>query len=459
MKPVFMATHAKIAGIIILLLASSCETFIDIGAQNTQIVRTTVFADDLNANSAMAGIYSAMMENSTVFTNGSNSVTLLSGLSADELEDQSGGTEYSQFSSNELSVSNSLVYSLWSDLYATIYNANSVIEGLAASTGITADAKSRFTGEAKFVRAFCHFYLTNLFGNIPVVLTTDYRQNAIVPRSEMSDVYLQIVADLKEAQTSLPADFPDTRVRPNKWAATALLARVYLYNKEWAKAEAESTKLLNSTAFSLEPELANVFQATSVEAIWQLQPVLPGYNTFDGTTFILTSAPTVASLRNDFLGYFEDGDKRKEQWIGTITANDTGYYFPYKYKVKTGTELTEYLMVFRLAEQYLIRAECKAMQGNIEGAVSDLNIVRQRAGLVGVSSAITQAECLEYIARERTTEFFCEWGHRWFDLKRTGKAEELAAIKNGWLSSDVLYPIPLNEIQNNQNLLPQNDGY
>lgn len=459
MKPVPMVTPVKIAGIITLLLASSCETFIDVDAPNTQIVRTTVFADDVNANSAVAGIYSTMMENSTVFTNGGSSVTLLSGLSADELEDQSGGTEYAQFSSNELAVNNSLVYSLWSDLYQTIYNANSVIEGLAASTGVTADTKSRLTGEAKFVRAFCHFYLTNLFGNIPLVLTTDYRQNAIVPRSEISDVYLQIVADLKEAQASLPGDFSDTRARPNKWAATALLARVYLYQKDWLKAEAESTKLLNNPAFSLEPELDNVFLATSVEAIWQLQPVLPGYNTFDGTTFILTAAPTAVSLSNDFIGYFEGDDKRKSQWIGTIAANDTGYYFPYKYKVKTGSEVTEYLMVFRLAEQYLIRAECKAMQDNIAGAVYDLNIIRQRAGLTDISDAITQAACLNYIAKERTTEFFCEWGHRWFDLKRTGRTEELAAIKNSWQSSDALYPIPLNEIQNNQNLLPQNDGY
>ena len=459
MKPVSIAILAKSACLVIFVLASSCEAFIDIDPPKTQIIRTTVFTDDVNANSAMAGIYSTMMDNGTVFTSGTNSVTLLSGLSADELEDQSGGTEYAQFSSNELAVNNSLVYSLWSELYETIYNSNSVIEGLAASTGVTLETKSRLTGEAKFVRAFCHFHLTNLFGNIPLVVSTDYKQNAIVSRSEITDVNLQIVADLKEAQVSLPEDFSETRVRPNKWAATALLARVYLYNKDWVNAEAESTKLLNHPGLSLEPELDNVFLANSIEAIWQLQPVLPGYNTFDGTAFVLTAAPTVVSLRNDFIGYFENEDKRKAQWVGTIAANDTEYYFPNKYKIKTGSEVTEYLMVFRLAEQYLIRAECKAMQNNIAGSISDLNIIRQRAGLADISNAITQSECLNYISKERETEFFCEWGHRWFDLKRTGKTGELSLIKTAWQSTDVFYPVPLDEIQNNQNLLPQNDGY
>jgi hypothetical protein len=124
--------------------------------------------------------------------------------------------------------------------------------------------------------------------------------------------------------------------------------------------------------------------------------------------------------------------------------------------------LSEYYMVLRLAEQYLIRAEARAHLRNLPGAIADLDSIRNRAGLPLISitnPAITREELLIAIQQERQTELFAEWGHRWFDLKRTKQADAvLKDRKSSWNSTDTLYPVPASERILNPNLT-QNDGY
>ena len=115
-------------------------------------------------------------------------------------------------------------------------------------------------------------------------------------------------------------------------------------------------------------------------------------------------------------------------------------------------------MVMRLAEQYLIRAEARAQQGNISGGLSDLNVIRNRANLIDISG-VSQNELLKDIIQEKRIELFTEWGHRWLDLKRTNNTDAiLSPIKPNWNSEDKLYPIPLRELDSNPNL-NQNSGY
>ena len=114
--------------------------------------------------------------------------------------------------------------------------------------------------------------------------------------------------------------------------------------------------------------------------------------------------------------------------------------------------------MLRLAEQYLIDAEARAQQGDISGAATKLNAVRNRAGL-GNTTAITQTDMLAAIAHERQVELFTEWGHRWFDLKRTGTINATLGVeKSSWTSDAALLPIPLLEIEADPNLT-QNQGY
>ena len=156
---------------------------------------------------------------------------------------------------------------------------------------------------------------------------------------------------------------------------------------------------------------------------------------------------------------FEVGDQRKDSWVASKTVEGQTFYYPFKYKIaEYGEPVTEYYMIFRLAEQYLIRAECYAHQGKIDEAKKDLNIIRERAGLP-TETATTNEELLVAIAHERRVELYAEWGQRWFDLKRTQKATEvLAPIKPAWEPGDTLFPIPLEEILRNPSLT-QNEGY
>jgi hypothetical protein len=135
------------------------------------------------------------------------------------------------------------------------------------------------------------------------------------------------------------------------------------------------------------------------------------------------------------------------------------YYYPYKYKIVSNATISEYSMVLRLAEQYLIRAEAR-VQNNLPGAIGDLNVLRARASLPALSTTLSPAQVTTAIEHERQVELFTEFGHRWLDLKRTGRADAVLGQLKGanWQPTDVLYPLPLTEIQTNQNLT-QNPGY
>ena len=131
-----------------------------------------------------------------------------------------------------------------------------------------------------------------------------------------------------------------------------------------------------------------------------------------------------------------------------------------KYKVNTNTATTEECSIlFRLAELHLIAAEAAVQSGDMELAMEYINMLRERAGLSMISST-DRASLLDAIQRERQVELFTEQGHRFFDLKRTGRIDgTLAPIKPNWQHTDALLPIPESELLLNPNLEPQNEGY
>lgn len=463
--------HRQLPIVIALLVFTACESFIQVDAPPGALSGATVFHDDRSATSTIIGIYTSMMSTDGFASGGATSITVTSGLSADEFKAHSG--LLMDFEANNLLPTNSLVlHSLWEPGYKYIYYANSVLEGLSKSNQVSEPVKNQLEGEAKFLRAFCYFYLTNLFGDVPLVTGTNYRINTTLSRAPQYKVYEQIIADLLDARELLPIDYSvygGERIRPNKGAATALLARVYLYRKEWEKAEAEAITVIDDVLYSLENDLDAVFLRESREAIWQLMPVVPGYNTFEGPVFIPGGVPHLVSLTTESVDAFEAGDVRRVKWVGEIDVAGQRYYYPHKYKKgydpKETEEVivTEYSMVLRLAEQFLIRAEARARQDRLTEAIADLDKIKQRAGLPLVSETnpqISRQDLLLQIEKERQLEFISEWGHRWFDLKRTGRAGTvLQPFKSEWQITDQYYPIPQQEIDNNPNLQPQNPGY
>ena len=446
-----------------LLTIMSCEEFIEIDAPKTEITSNIVFSNDAAATSAIRGIYS-LMTSSQTFTNGE--IERYTGLSSDELVNHSSRNEQQQFYFPTLTSLNGVVHGVfWREAYKYINNANAVIEGLSKSTSLSGNTRTQLEGEAKFIRAFCHFYLVNLFGDIPYVTTTDYQKNSTSVRLNATEVYTKIISDLTDAKNLLATDYSFSngeRSQPNRFAAIALLARVYLYTGKWAEAEAEASAIIDNTVdFELE-ELNNVFLSTSKEAIWQLQPVVPEKSTAQARIFLLFNKPTEVSLHPDFVASFETGDERRNAWVGEYSDATGTYYYPWKYKVYSASTLTEYAMVLRLAEQYLLRAEARAQSMNLSGAIEDVDRLRQRAGLPLIQETdpgISQDNLLAAIGRERKFELMTEWGHRWLDLKRTGTTETiLSSIKLDWQQTDALYPIPQSERLLNPGLT-QNPGY
>jgi hypothetical protein len=177
-------------------------------------------------------------------------------------------------------------------------------------------------------------------------------------------------------------------------------------------------------------------------------------------------------LSTALLGAFEANDLRRTAWVDSTVYGSPAitYYFPYKYKIGTaqaipGATPTEYIMVLRLAEQYLIRAEARAEQNDLTDAIKDLNVIRRRAGLPILSNSLTMTQVLAAVMQERRIEFFAEWGSRWLDLKRTGQVDAVMSIATPlkgqgtvWQSYQQLYPIPHNELNADHNLR-QNPGY
>jgi len=448
--------------IILLLIASTgCKKLVEVPPPIDQVISSEVFSNDQTATSAVVGLYSQMLSQPFTFIDGG--MTFYPGLSADEIVNNSPNADYDPFKNNAIPPSNyDIQYSLWGDAYKFIYQANDCIAGLNASTGVSAATKQQLTGEMEFSRALCYFYLVNLFGPVPLETTTNYTVNEVMPRTSTDLVYKQIIADLEDAESLLSTSYPASGpTRPNKWTAEALLARVYLYTKDWKDAEATASAIINSGNYSLVKDLNGVFLANSPEAIWQLVPTDPSSNTVEGEYFIPYDPTVIPSFQvtSYLLNAFESGDNRKTDWLASVTISGTTYTYPYKYKVQSGSTKTEYEMVFRLAEQYLIRAEAEAELNNIPAAVADINIIRERAGLPDLPTTLSQADCLKAIAQENRIEFFAEWGHRWFDLNRTGQADVVLGVeKPGWKPTDALYPISSYEIQINHNLT-QNPGY
>jgi len=467
---------------------SGCKKLIEIDAPKNQQVTSTVFSNNETTNSALLTIYAQMY----LGTASPWHIPYCTGISGDELTNNSP-LVVDMYQNAMNPVSSFFSNNIWNAGYQYVYLANAVYEGCENAKTLDPEVKKQVMAEARFIRAYWFFYLTNLYGEIPLPVSTDYTSNAALSKATIEKVFDQITADLKAAQINLNENYVGVnglynpslptveRVRPNKYTATALLARVSLYRGNFADAETQATILINSSSlYSLQP-LNQVFSKSSKEAIWQIMtPNGISLNTREGNEFIPTLSPQLegkATISPQLLAAFEKGDLRRDVWIGKFTdvsvTPNKDYYYPYKYKVQSGSTLSEYSIIFRLAEQYLIRAEARNEQNNIAGAIADINTLRTRSRapisadtpnpLPALENSITKEQVGDAIQRERRVELFTEQGHRWMDLKRTKAIDqvmkEVCPGKGGiWNTYKQLWPIPQSDILNNTKLI-QNAGY
>lgn len=456
----------------------ACNKFADVNSPDSKIEASKIYQDNKTAMMSLYSIYGGMFDKNA----SPAKLARFTGLCSDELqlawEPNTEGFYWNNISSGSIYVD-----SLWSACYLYIRNANDVFWGCAGSEKLDSAVRRQLMGEALFIRAYWFFYLTNLFGDIALPTTTDVKVNASLYRTAQSWVYEQIISDLKTAAIDVGINYVgadskspgNERNRPNRAAVFALMARAYLYMKKYEEAEQYASAIIEMTEmYDLVP-LDQVFLKNSKEAIWQLSPGTPNVrsiNTTEGNEFIITQPPRYRiqqAISPLLLRAFDVGDQRRKHWINSYIDRSVSpavtYYYPYKYKVSFGDDLKEYSMIFRLAEIYLIRAECEVNLGHLSAALSDLNKIRQRAGLAAFNQgALDEKGLLKAILKERQTELFTEQGHRWFDLKRSGTIDSVMSTvtpaKGGypWSAYRQLWPIPINELRRAPNLV-QNPGY
>lgn len=443
--------------LLLMGIISGCEDFLEVEVPKDQVDQIKIFNDDRTAISAMSSVYS-QLRNGGFLSGNSSGAGLLLGCYTDEVVPASiQNTDYRSFYDLSVLSTNTAVAGLWEASYKQIFAVNSLIEGIDNSEGMSISTRNQLKGEALTIRAVIHFYLTQTYGSIPYVFTTNYKQNSSISKLSSEKILNLALDDLTQAKELIQEAYPSVeRVRINKAVVQGFLARMYLYQGNWESALEHAQELIENTDYELD-NVNEVFYKESKEAIWQLKPQSAGYNTNEANVYIYQSLPApFVKLSLQLYEAFEEGDLRKSEWIGSV---DDANFFAFKYKFKGMTSPSrEYSIVLRLAEMYLIAAEASARQGNWQQASNFINKIRNRAGLEDISVTGLQ-NALDVIIRERRLEFFCEFGHRFYDLKRLGRLAEMAVTKPQWKPYFELLPLPERELLLNKNMLPQNEGY
>ena len=368
----------------------------------------------------------------------------------------------------------------WAGAYRTIGEANLFLGNISITTGISAAKLNQYTGEAKFIRSLCYFYLVNMFAQpyaftagathpgVPLVLTSSsapFDASNQIPRSSVAAVYNQIEADLLDAETKLPLNYGDPTfsdvARATKGAARALLARLYLYKGDYTKANAYTDKIITSPApdnYILNTDPLTPFRTyTTRESIFSVAmngADNPNTNNALGQHYNPTKRGDI-QVSPDYIALMDiTKDLRYKNLILPPTG---GVYYTNKY-----VNTNDWVPVLRYSEQLLIKAE--ALANLAAGTTADptaillVNQVRARSLATPVAPA-TKADLITAILTERRIELAFE-GQGEFDYLRTGRGIPAHSIvtAQAYGSNYVILPIPKYDTDKNPNLA-QNPGY
>ncbi|NGF56472.1 RagB/SusD family nutrient uptake outer membrane protein [Parapedobacter sp. SGR-10] len=442
-----------------LLAVSSCSGFLDIEPKANVSDESTI-VDRASLNTALRGVYRTLADYYGNYTR-------LGFV-------PSGNVVYQVFNNTaELNFlpEDADFGSTWSAIYRTINAANHIIEKAPGITDVNLSEADKNTalGEAHFIRALAYFDLARAFGGVPLKLTptTDAVIDGKIPRSSLADTYAQVLTDLEAAENLLPANVTVNRIRATRHSVWALRARYHLYNKQWGDAIKYATDVINLNAnYELLAPFSVWFKNNVVqtrESIFELAFSAQNPNSSLRTTMTLLSKGGEYRFRptDDVVNFLlnpSTGGGRVAFLDSEVQGGVTQYAGSLYYR----SPATDPIYVLRIAEQYLIRAEAKAQLGGTElqGAIHDLNAVRNRAALLG-TDAVTQEEVLAAILEERRFEFLWE-AHRYYDLTRTGKLkEEIERLKPNLTITNrhYFFPIPIGEIVLGNGIIEPNPDY
>ncbi|MVN78637.1 RagB/SusD family nutrient uptake outer membrane protein [Hymenobacter sp. HMF4947] len=496
-----------------LAVASGCKTFLDVAPQG-QLSEEAIKADPAAAQKLVDGVYDALYLSGGfgADVNGFQLV-VLSDIASDDADKGSTPSDYNDAANIDnftATPTNSNVNNVWNGHFQAIARANQALDKIPLSPA-DASIKNRQLAEVRFLRGYFYFNLVRLFGGVPLLdrvpSVGDVNNPALQTRASAADIYAFIISDLQFAVDNLPAKAGTDVGRANKTAAQAMLAKVYLYQKNYQKAYDLTSAVITSGAYSLYGNYADIWRTVgnnNSESIFEVQTgVNAACNNSALQLYVVAQGPRSggkygwsdlgfgfntpsASLANAY----EAGDVRRAGTIifinptapagqrstGTvlwdgfrIPSQDSveGSRFSYKaYHSRTkepncgNTDfLPKNIRIMRYAEVLLINAEAAVQLGNTAAATTDLTLVRARAGLAAA------APTLANIWRERRVELAMEHD-RFFDLVRQESVQAGRIVpayaahgKTFVKGKNEIFPIPQSQIDLSGGVLTQNPGY
>ncbi len=406
----------------------------------------------------------------------------------------------SEMENLEVSSENNILNNFWKTSYNGIFRANSILHGLDNPENYAPGEKEKYEGEARFLRALFYFDLVRVFGDVPLVTeplsVSDAEQ---VGRTDQDEVLAIVIEDLRLARSLLPAPDQSDWGRASSGAATAILARVYVYQNKWSDALSTLDEIVNNYDYALVHYFGDLFRVETEqnsEAIFSV-PFIEGTNG-QGITYafaplggiyeVIDNGSRVVRPTWDLHKRYEEGDTRfpvtisETQLLANASPGDEPIWYPYinKYIVPTtGTSSGLDLPVVRLADMILLYSEALYRSGDVMGALTQLNRIRERAFQHSgknytLDDVGTEDKFMDIVLLERRLELAFE-NQRWFDLVRTGRfTTELeryeaeynpgsgqAEIQQNSVQPHMRYfPIPFEQIQlASPGVLNQNEGY
>ncbi len=435
----------RICLLLAIMSASSCKKFLET-KQFDRSNEAAFYKTAADFEQAVIGAYSSL---GAMYQSG-NFYFLLTDIRSDNTSvyvpgGAAGPLSKSEYDDFTLTSNNEHLLGYWNVSYSLIQKANDIITFLA-SADIDAARKNQYKGEVEVLRAIAYFNLVRLYGGVPLVLARfdniddSYKKG----RNTVDEIYTQVIADLKDAQTLLVTkrNTGDNAGRADQGIATSLLGNVYLTQKKFSEAAVEFKKVVDMNAYSLLSNYNDLFQSGqqgNAETIWQvyyltgvsgLGSSFPNYCApLNSETVLITTGlafgwnqPTA-----DIQNAYDAADVRRTAIADGFTK--AGIYYPYKY-IKNyvdkgagtgdGNSGKDWY-ILRYADVLLMYAEAVNEVEGPANAYASIDRVRVRAGLVPLARTQTKETFREAVYLEERRESPFE-GHRWFDLVRTGRA-------------------------------------
>jgi len=489
--------------IVLSMVTVSCQKFLN-DAPQSSLTTGNAYKSASDIENALAGCYNVFYTDYYQWEN-----VMLSDNRADNAYPGGGGEEtFVVIHQFKVPAGNSHNYNFWwGQPYQGIGRSNILLDKITGVSDPKLDENNRrnqIIGEASFLRAYHYFQLVKLYGGVPIELQSNTADPAVTRkhRSSETEVYDQIVKDLQTALDNLPDDFGDasvTKVRATKGAANALLAKVWAQrsDRDYNKVLQYCNAVITSPAgYALTPTYSELFDGVNYlnsESIMVI-PYIEGSSTSnwgvelylapeDGwQKYCVPSKDLIAAYMNEGdaermnanIIFYKNLSWADENWSPCQSESDS-VPFNYKQKHPAGWASGDNYYMLRLGDIITLKAEAQNELGDLSGAITTLNLIRNRVGLPDVSASSKEEMKLK-ILKERRLELAFE-AQRWDDLVRSGEATNVMSnlveykytcdngvpgapirVTNNCDQNHWLMPIPQPEIDANPNLT-QNPGY